>query len=63
MTGYVRYRLAPRRLHSAILAMAVTSWWVIPASGQNPAVSVGADEASALAGVFPMIPRAVRFRV
>ena len=44
MTGYVRYRLARRRLHSAILAMAVTSGWVIPASGQNPAVSVGAGE-------------------
>jgi hypothetical protein len=46
MTGHVGYRLARRRLHSAILAMAATSWWVIPASGQNPVASVGAGEAS-----------------
>jgi len=46
MTGHVRYWPARRGLHSAILAMAVTSWWVIPASGQNPAASVGAGEPS-----------------
>jgi hypothetical protein len=43
MTGNIRYRLVRRRLHSAIWAMAVTSWWVIPASGQNTAASVGAS--------------------
>jgi hypothetical protein len=46
MTGHVRYWPARRGLHSAILAMAVTSWRVIPASGQNPAASVGTGEPS-----------------
>jgi hypothetical protein len=53
MTGNVRYRLVRRRLHSAILAMAVTSWSVIPASGQNPTASVGAGEASPVTGSAP----------
>jgi hypothetical protein len=46
MTGHVWYWPARRGSHSAILAMAVTSWWVIPASGQNPAASVGAGQPS-----------------
>jgi len=46
LVAHVRHRLARRCLYPAILAMAVTSCWVIPASGQNPAASVGAGEAS-----------------
>jgi hypothetical protein len=46
MIGDIRYRLVRRPLRPAILAMAVTSRLVIPASGQNPAASVGAGEAS-----------------
>jgi hypothetical protein len=45
MTGHVKYRLARRRLHSAIAAMAVSSWWVMIASGQNPVASIAAGEA------------------
>jgi hypothetical protein len=48
MTGNTRYRLARRWLGFAILAMGVTSWWVMLAAGQYPTASVGAGEASAV---------------
>jgi hypothetical protein len=53
MTDNISYRPARGRLHSAISAMAVTSWWVIPVSGQNPAACVGAGEASPVTEIAP----------
>jgi len=61
MSGNTRYRLARRRLGSAILAMGVTSWWVMPAAGQYPTASVAAMCASripaVITGVSSAFPR------
>ena len=54
MTRHAGYWLARRRLHSAILAMAVSVQYAMPVPAQHPALSVEAVQASAPAGVFPM---------
>lgn len=56
MIGDIRARLSRHRWHRAILTMAVTFCWVIPAAGQYPAASAEAGQASALAGSAPSGP-------
>jgi outer membrane protein TolC len=58
MTGDIQYRLTQSSLlrRRAILAMSLTLCCVIPAAGQYPAASSGADQAGALSGSVPSGP-------
>ena len=52
----VRYRPIQRRLRTAILVMAITFCWVLPAEAQYPAASAGAGQSSAITGSVPSGP-------
>jgi outer membrane protein TolC len=56
MTRDVRHRPIRCRLRTAILVMAVTFCWVLPAEAQYPAASAGAGQSNAIAGSVPSGP-------
>jgi outer membrane protein TolC len=56
MTRDVRHRPIRRRLRTAILVMAITFCWVLPAEAQYPAASAGAGQSSAITGSVPSGP-------
>jgi outer membrane protein TolC len=56
MTDNIRYRRIRRHVGPAILAIAVTFYWVLPAAGQYPAASVGAGQSGSLTGSVPSGP-------
>jgi outer membrane protein TolC len=56
MTRDVRHRPIPCRLRTAILVMAVTFCWALPAEAQYPAASAGPGQAGAITGSVPSGP-------
>jgi len=56
MTGNIGCRLGRMRLRPAILAIAVSLFWVIPAAGQYSAASLGGGQSSGLTGSVPSGP-------